>query len=365
VVSKACRYLRKKDSRPSQLERLPKRVSGGLSYYVAEHTDADLVFALEPTHPPRLYVDTDLDGDLSDEKRFVGVLGQSRNRRAAYRFGVISVRIVKPGEKRTAKLFVEQYSDRYLAVYPAGCCTGKMRLGRKRYEVAVVDGSFDGRYDGVLSMADGRSLKGGSDLLAVDLDHDGRFDYKVFERMEVQPLTRSIALNDAYYDIEMEEDGSGIRVAKAAPELGTLEIKDRDVELIFMSDSGFHHVHGTRTKWKLPVGTYRVAYAALFRRDGKGVKWRLPGTGKMGKLTTFEIEEGEVSTFDSGPPLAVKTDIRKGRSGTISIGLSVVGEAGEMYMAGVERNGRRVPAPKFRILDSRGKVLAHGSTDYG
>jgi hypothetical protein len=48
-----------------------------------------------------------------------------------------------------------------------------------------------------------------------------------------------------------------------------------------------------------------------------------------------------------------------------AIGLSVVGQGGETYSAGAQKDGALEPAPKFKILDESGKELASGQFQYG
>jgi hypothetical protein len=92
--------------------------------------------------------------------------------------------------------------------------------------------------------------------------------------------------------------------------------------------------------------------------DENGDKWVLdPVKGQS--LSRFKD-----SSPKPGPPLLVKTDVQtKGRS--ISIGLVIEGQAGEVYQPGATKNGSRVPAPKFRIIDGSGKVVGSGLFEYG
>ena len=91
--------------------------------------------------------------------------------------------------------------------------------------------------------------------------------------------------------------------------------------------------------------------------DQKGDKW------------TLELIKGQpVSSFaDSkkpGPPLLVKTDVQiSGRD--VSIGLIVQGQAGELYVPGVQKNGQWQPEPGLKVIDEAGKILATGKFKYG
>jgi hypothetical protein len=67
----ACQNLVKRSRKPAQLKDLPKNKSGRFSYYLAQIADTDIPVVVDRTNRVRLYMDTDGDGYLSDEKRFI------------------------------------------------------------------------------------------------------------------------------------------------------------------------------------------------------------------------------------------------------------------------------------------------------
>ncbi len=82
-------------------------------------------------------------------------------------------------------------------------------------------------------------------------------------------------------------------------------------------------------------------------------------------LGTFSFAAGGdqwVSLADNtGEPY---TDVN-GSGSSISIGLIIEGQAGEVYEPGAAKNGRRMPAPKFTVFDESSTVLGSGSFEYG
>ena len=93
-------------------------------------------------------------------------------------------------------------------------------------------------------------------------------------------------------------------------------------------------------------------------------------TDQNGDKWALELIKGQpVSSFaDSsakpGPPLLVKTDVQiSGRD--VSIGLIVQGQAGELYVPGVQKNGQWLPEPGLKIVDEADKILATGKFKYG
>jgi len=121
----------------------------------------------------------------------------------------------------------------------------------------------------------------------------------------------------------------------------------------------------------LPVGEYPVKSLKLHAQGvykGKPVIWRIDGTKPLGKLTKVEVTSGQTTMVEGGEPLTVKTPARvtkKGPTTTVSIGLQIVGQAGENYRPVVYKGRSRVPNPKIQIVGSSGNAVATGSYEYG
>jgi hypothetical protein len=66
-----------------------------------------------------------------------------------------------------------------------------------------------------------------------------------------------------------------------------------------------------------------------------------------------------------GPPLLVSTNIMKIDNRRLSVGIEVKGQAGERYIVGALKNGKREPEPQFIIIDEKARILAKGKFEYG
>jgi hypothetical protein len=92
--------------------------------------------------------------------------------------------------------------------------------------------------------------------------------------------------------------------------------------------------------------------------DPDGNKWMIkPMKGQP--LSRYQDVRSKL-----GPPLLIKTDV-KARTGEVSIGFTVLGQAGEKYIGGAYKNGELQPPPKLKIVDESGKVLDTGKFEYG
>ena len=83
-----------------------------------------------------------------------------------------------------------------------------------------------------------------------------------------------------------------------------------------------------------------------------------------GKLATINVAKGNTTALKLGPSFEIRTDVIR-RNQTVSIGLSLVGQAGEHYSPEVLTHNGPLPAPKVTIVDESAQVLASGIFEYG
>ncbi len=100
----------------------------------------------------------------------------------------------------------------------------------------------------------------------------------------------------------------------------------------------------------------QIEFSSLAATDKNGDTWTLGLAGRPPQPP----EDGT----KPGVPIVVKADVH-GYGQSISIGLIIQGQAGEVYEPGAAKNGRRRPAPTFDVFDESGKVLGSGSFEYG
>jgi hypothetical protein len=373
VISTALRWVRRVERRPAEADRLPRGLGRDAAFFVTPLGPARQKTALivQPGRVPQLYVDADIDRDLAEEKPYPGAPTAGPGKIRAYRFGPVTIETDKAHGASPIRFFVETYGDHYIHVYPAGCYMGKVRFGRQAYNVALVDRDQDGRYDRV-SPATGTPFGTNSDAIAIDFDRNNRFDTQ-FGNVELQPLSPVVGAGGDFYRIEVQPDGTAVRVAKTEPQFGTFDVTNNGVQLLLFSDTGVHQLDGARqahdSTWRLPAGDYTCWTVVLNSTDRRTGRWSLASHNVMGRLKKFRIDADKTTKIDVGPPLLVKTDATVRKSGSspaaVSLGVKVIDDAGIEYDAGASRSGRPQPAPRLRIRDRRGRVLEVGQFEYG
>ena len=114
---------------------------------------------------------------------------------------------------------------------------------------------------------------------------------------------------------------------------------------------------------KVKTGTHRPRLITLKSNKGKDT-WQIISNGPWGEINPIKVSKNETTNLTFGPPLMVKTNVYKRRT-SASVGLSIIGQAGEKYRSSVMKNGRSLAAPGLKIIDQEGKVLASGKFEYG
>jgi len=353
-------YMSMSLDKPEQLKQPPKDISENVSYLVAPVGPEEILLLFDGgSVPKKFYVDSDRDGDLSDEKPFEGENGRS---------GLVFKNVLigaAQKEKSAAKVNIQVWSRSgraaYIAITPSECYAGNVKLGDTTHEVAFIDADFDGRCGSVFvpPFARGRQA---FDFMAFDKNANGTFD--VLNPMrEVFPLPRMLNVGETYYSLKLEPDGSAVTIEKAKPEFGTLEVGSADMEVVLYSDAGMYQLFGSE-KYTIPPGKYQLMALLLKGTDEEGHKWELQSSRGFSAFDNFEIVTGEKSRMEAGPPLTVATDVRKSGN-SVRLSVSVKGRMGEEYPAGATKNDGRQSAPDFKILDESGKTLVTGSFRYG
>jgi len=349
LVQASRRPTMKSAEKPSQLKGVPEALSEKAAYFVVRAGSGGFLLAIDLSGSPVLYVDTDRDNDLADEKP----IALSEAEKWAYYSGVITVGASKGKDQPAVQFELWAYAKGrtvpWISVAPAGFYSGKVTIGEKAYAVALTDLNLDGR------------LLGRQDTLALDLNGSGDFEPLA---SEIMPLSDMVRVENAYYSVEAEADGSAIRLKKITPESGTLAVEDPCVQFTVLGHVGMFSLEASDSSWKLPVGKYTTALVKLAVKDEEENVWILPCVRLPSEMRELDIRKGETVALAIGPPLTLATDVSP-RGGSVLIGVNLTGRAGERYLPGAFKNGEMLEPPKFRILDEAGHELAADSFQYG
>jgi hypothetical protein len=114
---------------------------------------------------------------------------------------------------------------------------------------------------------------------------------------------------------------------------------------------------------KVSVRAHRPVQLSLSMKQG-GDTWQIDSRGPWGKLSKISVNKNDTTVLKLGPPFLIKPGVRKSGS-NVSIDFAIIGQASEQYQSVIRKNNRSVPAPKAKIIDETGNVLASGKFEYG
>ena len=368
VLLLATQYLTRTTDKPFKLKDLPNELTADVVFFLAELAGKNTPIVLcsySNLEHSSLYVDTNGDGRLSDEKPYSPeIKAQSRYNRTEYSFGPISVTLGEPERKLETRFYAKTYDGQLLIVYPAGYQVGNIRLDTKTYKVAIIDGNFDGKYDKIFSPPVEDFYKPKCDLLAFDLNRDNRLKWG---HLEVMPLAGMLKIGDAYYNLQVSADGSSIEQFKRVqPEFGTLDLGGAEVNSPRLwSDASVQALSNPpKRNSQLPAGRYMASPIVLTHVDDSGNRWTFRSSQEVGTLKDFEIKADQTTAFRMGPPFSIKTSLEQ-KDGNALIGVGLQGQAGMLYNPGAQKDRKRIPAPTFKVIDESGKGLTLGQFKYG
>jgi len=378
LMGLAIRSITPLEAKPDSARDLPAGF-GQPRYYTIDSGDKPILMAADYSQKlVRLCVDTDGDGVLSEERCFTARVSEKTPVSGSrQRLGPISLISRDRAGRTNDGFYVNCFREDargLLIPFPASFRTGKLRLAGRTYQVALVDGDYDGVFKSILSLPLGNRTvaRPGCDLFAIDLNHNGEFESSLRDRSEVMPLGRLVKVGDDYYAIDTVSDGTRLVLSKAEPQLGTLNVdaNDASVAVRLWSDAADQHLLQSCDR-HLPAGQYATIYAVLTIKDAAGDIWTLssftPGftAACMGSLDFFTIEPGETTSIKIGPPFVIKTHLQRwGYGAVVGIDPVIVGCAGEQYSPAFLRNGKRAGPIPFKIVDEKGTVLLSDKVGY-
>jgi hypothetical protein len=98
----------------------------------------------------------------------------------------------------------------------------------------------------------------------------------------------------------------------------------------------------------------------MARQDKRGRTWEYRGRDRQRR--GFEVRSGETHEIAFGPPLTLSVEASGGP--TVALSFVITGSGGERCN-GISVDGRRPPAPTFRIVSADGKAVHTGEFHFG
>lgn len=293
-----------------------------------------------------LYIDSDGDGDLSDE---TPMTAYETDKYRSY-FGPVKIIYEYEDEPVTYHLDIEFYSTkdrRRIYAYSGGWYEGSVTVGGEKKHCVLIDHNGNGRFNdksNTFSKCD--RIRIGKKAIR-DTKFTGNF----------------IEIDGRLYRPEIAPDGACITLAKAEDvSFGTVRLDESVTEFAAGGENGLLSVTLEKGAAKLPVGNYRIHHWTIERKDGKGKKWALKGEGSRKKKGLFDVTEDKEVNLAVGEPVICTLKVDKKKS-QFNFSQELKGNLGERIT--ISRNGNRAAAPKLRIMNKEAGYDRTFTFEYG
>jgi hypothetical protein len=298
---------------------------------------------------------------------------------------------------------------------------GDIELEGKKRHVVLVDFNSNGRFDDALKlrtdvmMSDGRLYSEQGDMLLIDPSattsaYDSPFDVTASNyRHHVSKL---INIEGHYYDLEVAPAGDKLTLKASAVQLGSVSSPHAGLRGLLYGDQGIIKISGggkepiplptgrwqllsytfDRTGWdegdkstekkaeaqknepagsSSLLGSLAQALGAMATSPVSLSRARTSGSTHISACGTkscpmIEVRKGETAVLPFGPPYKPVVTVDYSSGGTVSLGMSLLGAAGEVCTS-LRVNGQQPSKPEFTILNPKDEdeVVQQGTFEYG
>ena len=285
---------------------------------------------------------------------------------------------------------------------------GEITLDGKKRRLVVVDFNSNGRFDDEFAVDEKVRLSSGAayarsgDIIFIDpkaSTQGTRYSYDVTSSDDKHHVSKFVRIDGGFYNLKVSPAGDEVTLTAHSGGIGQIKNPNTGYRALVYGDGGFLKIHGDKSgQASLPEGDWKLFSYTIDRTGLAPVKtteavktgttvWQtfataLMGSSVMGSSVTMprqtlvsasakrdipavKVVKGKTVDFPFGPPYKpVVTVSSRGSSGSVSLGLSLVGSGGEIC-TGLSVNGGRPSAPEFTITDPAGKQVVQGKFKYG
>lgn len=292
-----------------------------------------------------LYIDSNGDGNLSDEK---AIAPYQTEQNKTY-FGPVKITYQYEDEPVTYHLNFEFYireDRRQLYVSSGGWYEGSVTVAGEQNHCVLIDQNTNGRFN---DKSDNFSK---SDRIRI-----GKKDNR-----DTKFTGNYIDIDGGLYRTDIAPDGACITLTKAeGVTYGRIRLDESITEFAAGGENGFFSVSLDKGIGKLPVGKYRIHHWLIERKDETDNTWKLKGQW-FDKKGIFDVLEDQEVNLAVGEPVICMLDVKK-KNTQHSFSHKMKGNLGEQIE--ITRNGNRAGAPKLRIENKQAGYDRTFTFEYG
>jgi hypothetical protein len=292
-----------------------------------------------------LYIDSNGDGHLDDEKPYKGVVSD-RYRMA---FGPVAVHFKGEDGPITYHLNLQYYSyeeqSSYLVISTGCWYEGEVLIDGKPTRVTLIDYNANGTFSDKAESSD-------CDRIFIGPE-SRRKSYYVGNYLE---------LGDKLYRVTIAKDGATVEITAAQDAAyGKVKVPETITTFTAAGVNGLFERKPAAGEVSLPEGRYRVHEWTIERKDDKGKNWTLTGSNFPNEKA-FTVAKDGTSELDIGEP-AISMVSHTIRNNAYYFNQELVGKMGESISLRV--GGRQPDAPSLHIYSKSGEYDRTFKLEYG
>lgn len=282
----------------------------------------------------RLYVDTNADGNLADEKP------KKPDSGSQWSSEFNGIRMVLPTEEGNVTYHLTIHlsthgGDLHVSAGTACWYENTIKLGDETRNIRLFDHNANGVFNDMPT--------------SESSTHADRIFIQEGKEFVEYWLASMIRAGDSYYRCEVSPDGSWIRLREEWNiEFGSIRLAEEYEELQIAGENGFYQFKSTNRVHQVPVGHYTSPHWVLNRKDQRGVRWRL--TGRQNS-EPFEVIAGQETEILVGLPLEGTLRVTAGHK-KIQVRVNVRAKGRGHF--DLDLNHQRAPPPTIIVESSDG-----------
>jgi hypothetical protein len=299
---------------------------------------------------------------------------------------------------------------------------GEITLDGKKHQVVLLDFNSNGRFGDETKLLTVSGIQNGKtvsqrypqqgDMLVIDPALERSRSRDVAGSDNRHDVSKLIDIDGKFYDMKFSPAGDKLTLKPSATPLGMVSNPNGAFHAVICGDYGILKIHGDKDKpAAVPEGEWRLLSYTIQcmdadksgkagekktdkKADAKKTDAKLSpameslsknldallggSSGGRSRISTVsarltdeckpvKVVKGRTVEMPFGPPykpVVTMWGMKDGQQKIASLGMSLVGSAGEVC-SNMTINGGSPPKPKFTITDTKGNVVQEGSFEYG
>ena len=290
-----------------------------------------------------LYIDTDADGSLADEKPIRATSAKSQHAS----FGPVKL-VLGAGQRAADYNMTLRLCDHHthnLYITSAGWYEATVKIGDKEMQWSLTDRNANGTFND-------RSIDPTQrDVIQITAD----------KTTKMVPVGNYIDIDGTLYNLAIARGGATMKLSKATDiAYSKVKLSESVAELVAGGRNGVFTLKPKAGVAELPAGRYHIDSWTIEQKDGSDT-WKIHAASSDPNAE-FRVRPAATTDLDITGQIVATIDAT-GKDGTYAFNHTLKGKLGETIS--LAKNGKQPDAPKLRIRSKDGEYDKTFAFKYG